>query len=216
MLLASLDMEDREDAPSMVSKLIVGNVLTVAAALQVKDIFHQPCTEQQRRSYDDAIANVLDRSGNHVMYVHLFDLVNHSRRMLSEDKCRDRFVNRTSLVRALDVRDQLARFLGRSFSGGGLRWFGAKWREIVGLCTYNPDKQSEAMRRCVTAGYFTNAARLGAGGRYYSLCGNYAVSVSPLSVLHRYGKSSEYKLFGRTYDGSNGLWLRQLAPHYWT
>ena len=69
MLLASLDMEDREDTPSMVLKLIVGNVLTVAAALQVKDIFHQPRTEQQRRSYDDAIADVLNRSGNHVTYV---------------------------------------------------------------------------------------------------------------------------------------------------
>jgi len=89
----------------MVSKLIVGDVLTVAAALQVRDIFHQPRTERQRRSYDNAIANVLDRSGDHVTYVHLFDLVNHSRRMLSEDEeCRDRFVNRTSLVRALDVR----------------------------------------------------------------------------------------------------------------
>ena len=47
MLLASLDMEDREDTPSMVLKLIVGNILMGAAALQVRDIFHQPCTEQQ-------------------------------------------------------------------------------------------------------------------------------------------------------------------------
>ncbi len=85
-LLASLDMEDREDTPSMVSKLIVGDVLTVAAALQVRDIFHQPRTERQRRSYDDAIADVLDRSGDHVTYVHLFVLVNHSGRMLSEDE----------------------------------------------------------------------------------------------------------------------------------
>ena len=216
MLLASLDMEDQEDTPSMVSKLIVGNVLTVAAALQVRDIFHQSRTEQQRRSYDNSIAGILDRSGNHVTYIHLFVLVDHFERKLSEDKCRDRFVNRALLVRALDVRDQLARFLGRCFGGGGSRWFGAKRREIVGSRTYDPDERSEAIRRCVTAGYFTNAARLGAGGRYYSLCGNYAVSVSPLSILHRYGESSEYILFGQTYDGSNGLWLRQLAPHYWT
>ena len=227
MLLASLDMEDREDTPSMVSKLIVGDVLTVAAALQVRDIFHQPRTERKWRSYDDAIADVLDRSGDHVTYVHLFDLVDHSGRMLSEDECRDRFVNRASLARALDVRDQLARFLGRRFGGGGSRWFGAKRREIASR-TYDPDERSEAILRCVAAGYFTNAARLGAGGRYYSLHGNYAVSVSPSSVLHRYGESSEYILFGRTYDGSrggvdarpcssvNGLWLRQLAPHYWT
>ena len=45
MLLASLDMEDWEETPSMVSKLIVGDVLTVAAAIQVGDIFHQPRTE---------------------------------------------------------------------------------------------------------------------------------------------------------------------------
>jgi len=111
--------------------------------------------------------------------------------MLSEDKCRDRFVNRASLVRALDVRDQLARFLGRRFGGGGSRWFGVKRREIVGSRTYDHVKQSEAICRCVTAGYFTNAARLGDGGRYCSLRGNYAVSVSPSCVLHRYGKSSE-------------------------
>ena len=198
MLLVSLGMEDREDTPLMVLKLIVGEVLTVAAALQVRDIFHQPRTDRQRRSYDDAIADVLDRSGNHVTYVHLFDLVDHSGRMIFGDECRDRFVNRASLVRALDVRDQLARFLGQRFGGGGSRWFGAKRREIVGSRTYNPDKRSKAIHRCVTAGYFTNAARLGAGGRYYSLRGNYAVSVRPSSVLHRYGKSSEYILFGRT------------------
>jgi len=83
-------------------------------------------------------------------------------------------VNRTSLVRVLDVRDQLARFLlarflGRHFGGGGSRWFGAKRREIAGSRTYDPDERSEAIRRRVTAGYFTNAARPGAGGRYYSL-----------------------------------------------
>ncbi|KAL3821812.1 hypothetical protein ACHAXA_003314 [Cyclostephanos tholiformis] len=232
MLLASLDMERREDTPPMISKLIVADVLTVSAVLQVKDLFRQPRTEGQWRSYDNAMADVLDRSGDHVTSVHLFDLVDHSGKILSEDECRDRFVNRAALVRAFDVRDQLSRFLRRRFGGNGgsssSSWFGPKRREIVGSRVYDPDERSEAIRKCVTAGYFTNAARLGDGGRYYSLRGNYAVSVSPSSVLHRYGESSEYIVFGRTYDGSrggvdakpcssvNGLWLRQLAPHYWS
>ena len=72
----------------------------------------------------------------------------------------------------MDVRDQLARFLGRRFGGGGSRWLGAKRREIVGSRTYDPDERREAILRCVAAGYFTNAARPGAGGRYYSLRGN--------------------------------------------
>ena len=227
MLLASLDMESRDETPSMVSKLIVGDVLTVAAALQVRNLFYQPRTERQWRMYDDAMADILDRSGDHVTMVHLFDLVDHSNKMLSEDECRERFVNRVALKRALDVRNQLARFLGRRF-GGGSQWFGSKRQEIVGSQGFDSDERSEAIRKCICSGYFMNVAKLGSGGRYYSLRGNFAISVSPSSVLHRYGESSEYIVYGQTFDGSrggvdgkpcssmSGLWLRQLAPHYWT
>ncbi|EED91853.1 atp-dependent RNA helicase, partial [Thalassiosira pseudonana CCMP1335] len=205
MLLASLDMESREDTPSMIEKLIVGDVLTVAATLQVRNLFLQPRTERQWSAYDDAMADLLDRSGDHVTMVHLFDLVDHSNKLLSEDECRERFVNRVAMQRVLDVRKQLARFLSRRFGGGS----------------------HEAIRKCVCAGFFMNVAKLGNDGRYYTLRGKYAVSVSPSSVLHRYGQSSDYILFGETYDGSrggidvrpcstiSGLWLRQLAPHYW-
>ena len=227
MLLASLDMESREETPSMVSKLIVGDILTVAAALQVRNLFYQPRTERQWRMYDDAMADILCRSGDHVTMVHLFDLVDHSNKMLTEDECRERFVNRIVMQRVLDVRNQLARFLSRRF-GGGSHWFGAKRQEIVGNQVFDSDERSEAIRKCVCAGYFMNVAKLGSGGRYYTLRGNFAVSVSSSSVFHRYGDSSEYILFGQTFDGSrggvdarpcssiSGLWLRQLAPHYWT
>jgi len=231
MLLAALDMERRDDTPSMVSRLIVGDVLTVAASLQVRDLFLQPRTERQFRSYDDAMSDVLDRSGDHVTAVNLLDLVDHSGKMLSEDECRSRFVNRDALRRSLEIREQLARFLSRRFGSGGgttTRWLGTKRREIVGSQTYDFDERSNAIRKCVCAGYFMNVARLGNGGRYYSLRGNYALSISPSSVLHRYGESSEYIVYGKTYDGSrggvearpcssmSGLWLKQLASHYWT
>ena len=60
------------------------------------------------------------------------------------------------------------------------------------------------------------------------LVGNFAVAVSSSSVLHRYGESSEYILYGQTFDGNNGgvdckpcssmsgLWLREIAPYYWS
>jgi ATP-dependent RNA helicase DDX35 len=233
MLLAALDMERRDDTPSMIARLIVGDVLTVAASLQVRDLFIQPRTERQFRSYDDAMSDILDRSGDHVTAVNLLDLVDHSGKMLSEDECRSRFVNRDALRRSLDIREQLARFLSRRFGSGGgggttTRWLGTKRREIVGSRTYDFDERSIAIRKCVCAGYFMNVARLGNGGRYYSLRGNYALSISPASVLHRYGESSEYVVYGQTYDGSrggvearpcssmSGLWLKQLASHYWT
>jgi len=228
MLLASLDMESREDTSSTVSKLIVGDILTVAAALQVRNLFFQPRSERQwlRRNYDDAMADILDRSGDHLTTVHLFDLCDHSKSILSEDECRERFVNRVALKRALDVRTQLARFLSRRF-GGGSNWFGSRRQEMVGSNALDTQERSEAIRKCVCAGYFMNAAKLGNDGCYYTLRGRYAVSISSSSVLHRYGESSDFILFGETFDGSSGgvdvmpcssisgLWLKQLAPHYW-
>jgi len=226
MLLASLDMESREDTPSTVSKLIVGDILTVAAALQVRNLFFQPRSERQWRSYDNAMADILDRSGDHLTTVHLFDLCDHSNSIMSEDECRERFVNRVALKRALDVRVQLARFLCRRF-GGGSNWFGSKRREMVGSNALETQERSEAIRKCVCAGYFMNAAKLGNDGCYYTLRGRYAVSISSSSFLHRYGESSDFILFGETFDGSSGgveamhcssisgLWLKQLAPHYW-
>ncbi|KAL9190234.1 hypothetical protein ACHAXT_007445 [Thalassiosira profunda] len=226
-LLAALDMEARDDTPSMVAKLIVGDALTVAAALQVRNLFLRPRTERQKRAFDEAIADILDRSGDHVTTLHLFDLLDHSNKMLSNDECRDRFVNRIALQRALDVRNQLARFLARRF-GGGSDWFGQRRREIVGSQAFDPDERSESVRKCLCAGFFTNIAKLGSGGRYYTLRGNFAVSIASSSVLHRYGESAEYLVFGQTFDGSrggvdarpctavSGLWLRELAPRYWT
>lgn len=225
MLLASLDMESREDTPSMVAKLIVADVLTIAASMQVKNLFYQPRTERQKRAYDDAMADLVDRSGDHVTTVHLFDLVDHSNKVLSEEECKERFVNSVALQRALDIRKQLSRFLGRRF-GGGTHWFGSSRQEIVGSHSYDPAERSEAIRKCVCAGFFMNVAKLGNDGRYYTLRGKHAVSVE--GVLRRYGESSDYIVFGETYDGNrggvdvrqcssvSGLWLKQLAPQYWS
>jgi len=226
MLLAALDMESREETPSMVKRLIVGDCLTVAASIQVRNLFFRPRTEHQWRKYDEAVSDILDRSGDHVTMLHLFDLVDHTNKMLSGEECRERFVNRVAMQRVLDVRSQLARFLHSRF-GGGSNWFGAKRQEVVGSQTYDSDERSEAVRRCVTAGFFMNVAKLGSDGQYYSLRGNFALSISSTSVLHRYGESSDYIVFGGTYDASRGgvdckpnsticgSWLRQLAPHYW-
>ena len=226
MLLASLDMESREGTSSAVSELIVGDIVTVAAAFQVQSLFFQPKSDRQWRNYDDAIADILDRSGDHLTIINLFDLCDHSRNILSEDECRERFINRVALKRALDVRIQLARFLSRRF-GGGSNFFGSKRQEMVGSNALDTQERSEAVRKCVCAGYFMNAAKLESDGCYYTLRGRFAVSVSSSSVLHRYGESSEYILFGETFDGIsggvdvfpcssiNGLWFQQIAPHYW-
>jgi ATP-dependent RNA helicase DDX35 len=186
--------------------------LAVAASLQVRALFHQPRTERQQIEYDAAMPEIADRSGDHVTHVNLLELF--QRAPLSAEECRERFINRVALKRALEVKAQLRRFLRR-------------YGSINGMENALDEDRSKSIRKCVTSGFFFNTAKLGSDGRYYTLRGRHMVSISKASVLDRYGESTEYIIFCETYDGSRGgievrncsaaegRWLRELAPHYW-
>jgi len=203
-------------------------VLGVAGALQVRDLFFKPRKSQQQQpqimlDYETAMSEVVDRSGDHVTYANL--LAEMDDRDFSDEDCKERFINYYALKRALDVRRQLS---------GVLRKFGKV--EALGLAGDDGQVRSKAIRKCVTAGFFVNVAKLANDGRYYTLRKNVLVSPSPSSSV--FGSSfaasrsmvatvSEYIVFGETFDGPRGgielksvssieaRWLRELAPDYW-
>lgn len=195
MLMASLEMECSEE------------ILSVAAVLQVRELFLMPRSEQQKMDYDATVADVIDRSGDHVTVVNVMEELAHA----DEEECRARFVNYLALKRAKEIRAQLSRFLRR---------FGKlKCAEEL--------ERSRIVRKCVSAGFFFNIARLGNDGRYYTIRGKHGIRISDRSILSQYGECSEFIVFGETYDGNRGgmevrmcssiegKWLRELAPHYW-
>jgi ATP-dependent RNA helicase DDX35 len=187
-------------------------VLSVAAALQVLALLYQPRTPKQQIDYDDSIQDILDTKSDHVTYVNLFKL--HQRSPLSKRDCDERFVNYMALKRSCEIRSQLSRFLRKYGRVQGMD-FGQHEQEV-----------SEAVRKCLTAGYFSHTAKLGNDGRYYSLKGGHMVSISSSSVLNKYGMGDQYIIFTETYDGSRGglevrgvsvvegKWLLEMAPHY--
>jgi ATP-dependent RNA helicase DDX35 len=189
-------------------------VLAVASALQGRDLFQKPRgtgrRQQDMLDYESAMAERADASGDHVTYANLFTEMDDQG--LTESRCRETFVNYLALKRGMEVRGQLASFLKRF---GKLRAFG--------LVDSHGDARSTAIRRCVAAGFFSNIARLGNDGRYYTLRKRIPVTVNNPNLL---GK--EYLVFGETIDGAarggielkhvsaiDAQWLRQVAPHYW-
>jgi HrpA-like RNA helicase len=187
-------------------------MLGVASALQVRSLFVQPRTQRQRLDHDAVMAEMVERSGDHVTYANL--LADMDDRGMDQEECREKFISYVALKRAMEVRKQLSRFLKR-------------YGRVLSLGTIEPEERSKAIRRCVTAGFFFNVAKLANDGRYYTLRGKHMVTPSQASVLHSHGDPSEYIVFGETYDGSKGgievrhcstiqaRWLRELAPHYW-
>jgi ATP-dependent RNA helicase DDX35 len=193
-------------------------VLAVASTLQVRDLFHRPRSRrpQQLLDYETAMSEIADTSGDHVTYANLMSEMDD--RDMDQEECKDKFINYVALRRAMEVRKQLARFLRR---------FGRV--EAMGLVGAGDGlARSKAIRRCVTAGFFFNVAKLANDGRYYTLRKHILVTPATSSVFSSHSTgSSEYVVFGETFDGPRGgielrsvsaidaRWLRELAPHYW-
>jgi len=188
-------------------------ILCVASSLQVRALFYQPRTQMQQMDYDSVMGNLMDPSGDHVTFVNI--MMSNDDTPLTADDCKERFINYLALKRAGEVRSQLTKFLRR-------------YGKIVAMdSTQSSEDKSAAIRKCVTAGFFSNTAKLGNDGHYYSLRGKHMINISKASALHKYGLVSEYIIFGETYDGARGgievrscssiegKWLRDLAPHYW-
>lgn len=212
-------------------------ILGVAAAMQVRQLFVKPRTgggqmrQQQKMDYEAAMAQVADPSGDHVTMANVIaEHDDHSgsdwssgRIHVDEEECKEKFIHPIALRRALEVRNQLTRFL-RKF--GTIKAIGL----AAGLGAAGGGgtlERSKAIRRCVTAGFFFNVAKLANDGRYYTMRKNIMVMPSQSSVFHTHGVSSEYILFCETHDGGRGgielrnvstidaRWLRELASHYW-
>lgn len=230
--VAAFPVEPRV-ARMLLQSLVEGcswEVLAVASALQVRDLWQgrprqhhssSSSTSQTVIDYEAAMAEIADVSGDHVTYANLF-AVDDDRGGMDQSECRDRFVNYLALRRGLEVRNQLARFL-RKF--GKVRAVGLSAESAGGDVELH---RSQAIRRCVTAGFFFNVAKLGSDGRYYTLRNQILVTPAANSILTTHSLlSSEYIVFGETVDGARGgielksvsaieaKWLRELAPHYW-
>jgi HrpA-like RNA helicase len=193
-------------------------VLGVAAALQVRDLLQPPRGRRRPQAqvdYENVVADIADPSGDHVTYANC--LAEMEDRQWSEQECRERFLNYLALKRALEVRKQLA---------GVLRNFGKI--SAIGLVGDDGTTRSRAIRRCVTAGFFFNIAKLGSDGRYYTLRKSILVVPSTSSIYSSHSMGvNDYIIFGETIDGPRGgielrtvsaieaRWLSELAPHYW-
>ncbi|CAN0437615.1 unnamed protein product, partial [Discosporangium mesarthrocarpum] len=79
--------------------------------------------------------------------------------------------------------------------------------------------------RCLVAGFFANAARLGHDGYYRTVRDGVVIAIHPSSVLAHFGSPPEWilfhevtktsKLFARDVTAVDPRWLIELAPHFY-
>jgi len=191
----------------------------VASTLQVQSLFVTQCgpaarRQQQQLDFEAAIAQVADSSGDHVTLANV--LSEHDDYGFDSEDCKERFLNFMALKRSVEIRKQLIRFL-------------RKFGRVSSLGMTETHARSTSIRKCVTAGFFFNVAKMNNDGRYYTIRRNRktVVNLGHSSVFRSHGGYSEYIVFCETHDSARGgielnsvssidsRWLRELAPHYW-
>ncbi|CAG2174775.1 unnamed protein product [Oppiella nova] len=180
--------------------------LTICAVLQVHNIWQQPGGGQRALQARRAKHELSVEEGDLIAYLNVYNL------FVKADKVRswaDRhYLNYKALVRAVEVRHRLESVMNR---------FRMRWRSA--------GDDVDAVRRCIVAGFFANAAYLDPSGNYRTVRGDHELHIHPQSVLYTRPRPPKWVVFHEVLHTSQQFmrdvtpidpkWLTELAPHYY-
>ncbi|KAI7886457.1 P-loop containing nucleoside triphosphate hydrolase protein [Lichtheimia hyalospora FSU 10163] len=150
-------------------------ILTIAAMLSVQNVFIQP-PKASKDHILETRRKFWVEEGDHLSLLNVYHaFINKGNR--SGKWCHDRFLNFKALSRAISIRKQLTRYLRRFDI------------PLISALAYYPNspegrlQASEQIRKCLTSGYFSQAARAEPDGRFRTIRDNVLLAVHPDSVL---------------------------------
>ena len=177
--------------------------ITIAAMTHIQNVFitptgHKSTARKMRRKF--AV-----EEGDHITLVNVYNAFIKFNK--SSKWCHEVFLNYKGLKRAVEIRDQLARVL-RKFN--------------VNITSCGED--TESLRKCITSGFFANAAKLHYDGTYRTVRDEHVLNIHPTSVLST-EKPPKWVVFNEVVQTKRDFmrditvikpeWLSEIAPHFY-
>ena len=127
--------------------------------------------ENERKPAETARRKFAAEEGDHLTLLNVYQaFVTKGRK---ESKwCRDHYLNFKAMTRAVSIRAQLKRYLER---------FGTNVDESLG--SSNRSGNNDQIRKCLTSGYFTHAARMQPDGTFKAVSGDIILHAHPSSLM---------------------------------
>ncbi|XP_052062494.1 probable ATP-dependent RNA helicase DHX35 isoform X1 [Mytilus californianus] len=177
--------------------------ITVAAMTQIQNVFVTPSGNKSSAARSRRKFAV--EEGDHVTLINVFNsFIKYNK---SSRWCHEYFLNYKGLCRAVEIRHQLSRIL-KKFN--------------VPLVSCGEDVDS--LRRCITAGFFANAAKFHYTGTYKTVRDDHTLYIHPTSVLST-ENPPQWVVFNEVIQTKKEYmrditvikpeWLRELAPHFY-
>lgn len=117
--------------------------------------------------------------------------------------CHDNSLNFKAMTRAVSIRAQLKRYLER---------FGINTEESLALKhTRNDDpaRKAEQIRRCLTTGYFSQAARMIPDGTFRTIDGGTVLHAHPSSIM--FNRKADWVIFTEVMETANKTFIRDIC-----
>ncbi|KDP35779.1 hypothetical protein JCGZ_10415 [Jatropha curcas] len=196
----------------MLSKMIVASdkykcsdeIISIAAMLSIgNSIFYRPKDKQVHA--DNARLNFhTGNVGDHVALLKVYNSWKETN--YSTQWCYENYIQVRSMKRARDIRDQLEGLLER-----------------VEIELTSNSNDLDAIKKCITSGFFPHSARLQKNGSYRTVKHPQTVHIHPSSglaqVLPRWVTYHELVLTTKEYMRQvtelKPEWLVEIAPHYY-
>ncbi|CAM9685796.1 unnamed protein product [Sphacelaria rigidula] len=189
----------------------IEDALTVAAMLTVQNPFLNPrgAGRERRERVREAMEEFAVTEGDHITYLNVYNCFEAAGS--DGEWCEENCLNYRALVRAGEIRQQLARYCKRFAPPG----------KTPSSC----GDDITPLRRCLVAGFFANAAKLSPDGHYRTVRDGTVIAIHPSSVLAHFGSPPEWilfheisktsQLFARDVSVVDPRWLIELAPHFY-
>ena len=157
---------------------------------------------------DNAKKNFFRPGGDHLTLLNVYKQWEET--SYSVNWCYDNYVQLRSMRRAHDIKDQLRQLCERV----------EIFVDDPELSIYE-DEMNTNIRKCITAGYFTNAAKYDFNGQYKTLKSPHTVKIHPHSLLFEYQPPFVIynelvfttKEYMRNVLEIEPEWLIEIAPH---
>eukprot|EP01041_Mallomonas_annulata_P008203 gene8203-16869_t len=187
-------------------------MLTIAAMCSVEHPFitmRAKASQESKQKLLDCISEFAVLEGDHLTLLNVFNAFEESN--CSSQWCDSMCLNYRILSRAIEVRKHLKQMLKQYATDGA----------VIASC----GDDTEAVRKCIIAGYFANAAKLGNDGQYWTVKGHVSVTVHHTSIISRFGTPPEWVVYNEIIHAKTAQirevtkieprWLTELAEHYY-
>jgi len=187
----------------------LNEMLTIAAmtSLQGNVWFHH---EGQKKAMDLARRQFAAEEGDHLTLLNVYQAF-VSKGKKEAQWCHNHYLNVKSMQRAVSIRNQLKRYLERlgvpideslTTAHPVSSW---STKQVV----VSPADKTSNILKCLTTGFFANAAKMQPDGSFKSVSGNVTLHAHPTSLL--FNRKAEYVVFHELLDTGEKVYIKDIS-----